>query len=582
MLRRLVCAAIIPIIAFALFAASFGAIKNVISGAGNMPASTRPATGQAAMASPKYSDDAGNGYGSCYRPEPLYVFSGGDTTVTLRMYDSGDVNCAFIISVIYEDGLDWVQTNPGNGLIPAGFNYDVRLKFSAPAGAVPGSQWKCTIRVDHNAPGSPRLIPVCLDIGIADSWNTGAVLATACKRLYVRDDGLLANNQRDAALDMIDDCDTFNTQTNSHIYLHIGTPIVSWITGAGDTVRYCEYDESVNSPKAFATLKNIRVDSTIMPSYTYATSTFCTADSSIGFVAHYWFPRASDTCDIIFCKLKFVNRTATTINGVKVGELLDWDVPSDSGVRNGSGFSAPYRMIYQYGVEFNQDDSTEALCPQQSSLRYAALANTDTITFFKNYLTFDAPTYIYKSGPYHDSAPLPAGAVYRLMTIDGYQRYMPYNPESLYVDLVTLVTFGSYNLAPGDTNKAVFILATTKTGFARQFATAGVADQTDEAGLAGLNEAITKARIFSENHPETRISCCQKAGDANVDSKLNVGDAVFVINYVFKSGPRPVCMHQADTNGDCKVNVGDIVYIINHVFKGFAPPACGPDECIYH
>lgn len=61
-------------------------------------------------------------------------------------------------------------------------------------------------------------------------------------------------------------------------------------------------------------------------------------------------------------------------------------------------------------------------------------------------------------------------------------------------------------------------------------------------------------------------------GDANGDTKINVGDAVFVINHVFKSGlePRPKCAGNA--NGDSSVNVGDAVYLINHVFKGGLPP----------
>jgi hypothetical protein len=66
-------------------------------------------------------------------------------------------------------------------------------------------------------------------------------------------------------------------------------------------------------------------------------------------------------------------------------------------------------------------------------------------------------------------------------------------------------------------------------------------------------------------------------GDANGDEAVNIGDAVFVINYVFKNGqpPEPLCA--GDANGDGEVNVGDGVYNINHVFKG--GPAPDPDCC---
>jgi hypothetical protein len=64
-------------------------------------------------------------------------------------------------------------------------------------------------------------------------------------------------------------------------------------------------------------------------------------------------------------------------------------------------------------------------------------------------------------------------------------------------------------------------------------------------------------------------------GDVNDDEAVNVGDAVFLINYVFKGGaaPDPECV--GDTNGDGSANVGDAVYVINYVFKGGPEPMEG-------
>lgn len=61
-------------------------------------------------------------------------------------------------------------------------------------------------------------------------------------------------------------------------------------------------------------------------------------------------------------------------------------------------------------------------------------------------------------------------------------------------------------------------------------------------------------------------------GDANGDSQPNVGDAVFLVNYVFKNGlsPDPVCA--GDANGDGRTDIGDAVYLINFVFKNGPPP----------
>lgn len=64
-------------------------------------------------------------------------------------------------------------------------------------------------------------------------------------------------------------------------------------------------------------------------------------------------------------------------------------------------------------------------------------------------------------------------------------------------------------------------------------------------------------------------------GDANGDEIVNIGDAVFIINYVFKGGSAvPYPIMSGDANCDDGVNVGDGVYLINYVFKGGDPPCC--------
>jgi glucose/arabinose dehydrogenase len=70
--------------------------------------------------------------------------------------------------------------------------------------------------------------------------------------------------------------------------------------------------------------------------------------------------------------------------------------------------------------------------------------------------------------------------------------------------------------------------------------------------------------------------CCSRAGDGNNDGAVNVGDAVFGINYIFKGGPIPTCLSQADANGDCALNIGDAVTLVNYVFKDGPIPQCSP------
>lgn len=65
------------------------------------------------------------------------------------------------------------------------------------------------------------------------------------------------------------------------------------------------------------------------------------------------------------------------------------------------------------------------------------------------------------------------------------------------------------------------------------------------------------------------------SGDANGDQVVDVGDVVFMINYLFKVGVTPNPLSSGDVNGDCKIDVGDVVYLINYLFKGGPSPDVG-------
>jgi len=68
-----------------------------------------------------------------------------------------------------------------------------------------------------------------------------------------------------------------------------------------------------------------------------------------------------------------------------------------------------------------------------------------------------------------------------------------------------------------------------------------------------------------------------RPGDANGDWLVNVGDAVFLINFIFKGGTRPLYpAWRGNVNGDGNTNVGDVVYLINYIFKNGPAPQIGP------
>ena len=65
-------------------------------------------------------------------------------------------------------------------------------------------------------------------------------------------------------------------------------------------------------------------------------------------------------------------------------------------------------------------------------------------------------------------------------------------------------------------------------------------------------------------------------GDANNDGGINLGDAGYIVNWIFYDGPAPCQVCSGDANCDCSVNLGDAGYIINWIFFD-GPVPCDRD-----
>ncbi len=64
-------------------------------------------------------------------------------------------------------------------------------------------------------------------------------------------------------------------------------------------------------------------------------------------------------------------------------------------------------------------------------------------------------------------------------------------------------------------------------------------------------------------------------GDANGSGYVDLGDVVYLVNYIFKSGPAPWPPESGDANCDVATDVGDAVSLIEFIFRsGAAPTRC--------
>ncbi|MBN1417593.1 MAG: hypothetical protein JXP34_02390, partial [Planctomycetes bacterium] len=67
-------------------------------------------------------------------------------------------------------------------------------------------------------------------------------------------------------------------------------------------------------------------------------------------------------------------------------------------------------------------------------------------------------------------------------------------------------------------------------------------------------------------------------GDPNADGAVDLGDAVFILQYIF-GGPSPACRASLDIDADGVIDIGDAIRLLNYIFLGGpspAPPFPGP------
>ncbi|MFH2055964.1 MAG: dockerin type I repeat-containing protein [bacterium] len=104
-------------------------------------------------------------------------------------------------------------------------------------------------------------------------------------------------------------------------------------------------------------------------------------------------------------------------------------------------------------------------------------------------------------------------------------------------------------------------------GASPAFKLAGTAGQTATGGGSSSTFRVREGFWLSQG-----VGC--DCGDANSDGIKNITDAVFLINYIFSSGPEPTPLCQGDANGDTIANITDAVYVIAYIFSSGPAPHC--------
>ncbi len=120
------------------------------------------------------------------------------------------------------------------------------------------------------------------------------------------------------------------------------------------------------------------------------------------------------------------------------------------------------------------------------------------------------------------------------------------------------------------------LTSTSQTSYIDREPSPGPNEYVLRARLCSVECVLQTTFVFEGEGPKFR------RGDANADGAINLTDALYVLNHLFRGAEEPGCMDAADSNDDGTVNLSDPIYLLRHLFQGGPElPApgfeCGPD-----
>ena len=378
-----------------------------------------------------------------------------------------------------------------------------------------------------------------IGITVANTGNYSGGLYDSCGRMDFHVLGYLGIEQ--------DTC-SIGGSNNQDVYMSEGAPFVirNTLDGARISTSVASHSSFSEIPSTdikdgFRPIEGVGDEKNAGTPTVFArylnSGEFVTADSAIGVKNILIAPTTNtDTSDFFILVTKFYNKSGAALSDVLVGTVEDWDIPSDSGSRNGSNFDDTRKLMYMHGWETTQADTfcrptTMGNNAVLSSDRYGGSA------FFGGYqykptgikavdrfeevdYTFTFKRENWMGGDVRSHLPAQELYDYLLSGVSGYSPWVANavtGPESLYRDLGMITSYGMFDLGSTDTLVFVKFLASEYNG-----------------GLVGIQATIDQARAYT-----LRYACCQIwgiPGDADVSGGVNINDIVYLINYKYKGG----------------------------------------------
>ena len=291
----------------------------------------------------------------------------------------------------------------------------------------------------------------------------------------------------------------------------------------------------------------------------FNSGTFLTIDSLVKVERTWWAPTHVDSCNFIVERTRVFPATiGTAVTNLQIGELVDWDIPSDSGTSNNiSGFDAAKRLVWLRG--FNSADATVDC--QDNSRRFGGTAFLSL--FQKNKVCSDVlwgghaipnDPYIYQ---------IAADSLSHMMHVGSYT-----NNATLVGDQSVLLSFkDAYTLPANDTLTIFTALATVRTS------------ASTSAGVDSLKKAVDKAKEFMFKTvgvvcvPGT--CCVGQTGNVNTLGIVDLSDLSALVSYLTGGGYVLPCQPEANVNNLGIVDLSDLSALVSYLTGGgYVLPPC--------
>jgi len=235
-------------------------------------------------------------------------------------------------------------------------------------------------------------------------------------------------------------------------------------------------------------------------------------------------------------------------------------------------FTGPLNFSSNVQAVYQDDDMCDTQCDYTHRQLYFSVANTngDSVIEFGDRLE-SWKTAFFHNGEY-------------TVSVKALDRAGNSTTESMVVTVENFFTLsGTVTFSDGNPYLAGTIVSVIA---------AGQSDTTDELGdfsisdVGGGSQPITVTRkgyetadtvLMMSQHQQldvTMIPGGYICGDGNLDDRLNILDATFLINYLYKDGPEPYPAVAVDVDGSGSINLLDVTYLINYLYKEGPLPDC--------